>query len=47
MNKISKTKTKYDSVMEFALFGKDNEEIDFKTMIATPVITKKPIKVKP
>lgn len=43
MKKLNTTQTQYESVMEFALFGNDDEEIALKTLIAT---TKKPKKTK-
>ena len=37
MKKIDETKTQYDSVMEFAVLGEDDEEINLNTLIATKI----------
>jgi len=44
MKEISKTKTQYDSLMEFAILGKDDELLNTKTLIATK--KKKLVKLK-
>ena len=41
MEKLNENETKYDSIMEFAVLGKDDEMINPSTLIATTKKKKK------